>query len=126
MVDGNTWTVAEDGHVHFTCPVCDMIHEMHEAKASAVIAGKKYYLCNPNEQAKLRAGASTYLGERFFVPGNLQTWSQTGATFKDPVSGEVAELNNETPSLQVEHVRYFFVSKETKAEFAARQSADDE
>lgn len=115
--EGNTWMTLEDDAKHFTCPVCDMHHTLEEAKASTVVEGKKYFLCHPAEQAKLRAGASVYLGDHFFVPGNLYSRTHDGATFKDPVNGEIAALNASTIFLSMGHVRYFFTSENTKQQY---------
>ncbi len=123
--EGNTWTTSTDHQERFTCPVCNMIHTVDEAQAVAVIDGEKYYLCHPSEQAKLRAGKETYLGEQFWVPGNLEEWSKNGATFRDPVNGQVATLSDNTPSCQIGHMRYFFVSEETKAQFESKNNTAD-
>ncbi|MCB2211929.1 hypothetical protein KQI52_07435 [bacterium] len=117
-VDGNTWT-ANDGETFFTCPVCQMLHTMDEAKGQAVVDDETFYLCHSSEQAKLTSSPEKYLGESFFIPANLETYGSSGATYRDPVNGETGTLSNQTKSVKIGHKRYFFVNEENRDQFKA-------
>ncbi|MFH1861347.1 MAG: hypothetical protein ABH878_00915 [bacterium] len=114
--EANVWTT-EEGVRFYKCPVMKGEGLVEDASAFSVIEGKKYYFCCPGCPGSFRSDPQKWLME-LQLPGNIAKVDEQGRKhFRDPVSDEVAIVEENTHYTDYHGYRYFFESKETKKQF---------
>jgi len=112
---GNVWKTV-DGKEYYTCPVMGQSGLVSEADSYSMVKDVKYYHCCPACLAPFRADPAKYLKD-FALPANISSVDDQGAMrFRDPVSGEDAALTEDAARLDLDGMRYFFVSKKNSKE----------